>query len=488
MSIYSILRRSTKTKKIRFIIQSIFFVISILIFFSVISEEKIVQIYNAFYIFPTLSSLFWQTIPEFIAVTLLVIVIPMFVGRVYCSYFCPVGFVQDIAKRVSDFFKIKKTVSNNNYTLRIFILFLCLFLLVKQSFYYGYLDHFSNFGRVLGLFYTPSLSALIPGIIFLLIITLLPVFYPRWFCRNLCPSGALFEIFGKRALFSISNSKKCNACSVCESICPTLCIKEGDIEYDMCINCFECIEICPKKALQFSFANKKNSLEEVPATPESRRKFLYQGLFSIMGVGAGYSIKENAAAQKKDYSKTIIPPGSGSTSAFLSKCSMCHLCVSVCPTKVLKPSGITSGASIYLKPNMDFNSSYCSYECNTCLSVCPTQAISYFPLDQKKQIKIGSAKLNKETCIPYVKKKDCAACAEHCPTAAVVMERQGDINRPVTKDELCIGCGACQHACPVEPERAIIVAPLLVHTVADNPKPTDREDKIRQPESSDFPF
>ena len=118
----------TKTNKIRFIIQSFFFIIFLLIFFSVISEEKIIQIYNAFYVFPTLSSLFRQAIPGFIAVTLLVIVIPMFVGRIYCSYFCPVGFVQDIAKKVSDFLKIKKTASHNRYTLRMFILFFCLFL------------------------------------------------------------------------------------------------------------------------------------------------------------------------------------------------------------------------------------------------------------------------------------------------------------------------------------------------------------------------
>lgn len=36
--------------------------------------------------------------------------------------------------------------------------------------------------------------------------------------------------------------------------------------------------------------------------------------------------------------------------------------------------------------------------------------------------------------------------------------------------DICIGCGACEHACPVWPHRAIFVEGESVHKVAQMPK------------------
>jgi ferredoxin len=56
---------------------------------------------------------------------------------------------------------------------------------------------------------------------------------------------------------------------------------------------------------------------------------------------------------------------------------------------------------------------------------------------------------------------------------------------PEINHDYCIGCGACQHSCPVEGDRAIVVTPEDIHTIAYTPTGTG------QPQvdtSADFPF
>jgi ferredoxin len=143
---------------------------------------------------------------------------------------------------------------------------------------------------------------------------------------------------------------------------------------------------------------------------------------------------------------------------------------------------------------MNYDRGYCEYECDRCLKVCPSGAISRFPLETKKKIKIGSSELNKDLCIPFVSKRDCAACQEQCPTGAITMEPRGNTRVPVLNDDYCIGCGSCQYACPVKPVRAILVKPKGVHSFAFNPRqqgPKARKKGLQyipKPEKSEFPF
>jgi formate hydrogenlyase subunit 6/NADH:ubiquinone oxidoreductase subunit I len=136
---------------------------------------------------------------------------------------------------------------------------------------------------------------------------------------------------------------------------------------------------------------------------------------------------------------------------------------------------------------MDYDSSFCNYECNACLKVCPTGAIKEYSLEEKKIIQIGFANLDKKKCIAYVQNKQCGICAEYCPTSAVyLVPYKKNLPAPVTDSEICIGCGACENACPARPEKAITVEGNPVHK-----RVAKREGKppvnMKQ-ESRDFPF
>jgi ferredoxin len=118
---------------------------------------------------------------------------------------------------------------------------------------------------------------------------------------------------------------------------------------------------------------------------------------------------------------------------------------------------------------MDFSTAYCTYDCVLCTSVCPSGAILPLSPEEKKDVQIGTSRFVKEDCIVETKKKDCGACAEHCPTKAVTMVPYGSLMLPELRNELCVGCGACEHACPTIPYKAIFIVASDEHGRARRP-------------------
>jgi ferredoxin len=112
--------------------------------------------------------------------------------------------------------------------------------------------------------------------------------------------------------------------------------------------------------------------------------------------------------------------------------------------------------------------------------------------EEKQRTKIGDAALVRDLCIVIKNGTKCGACAEHCPTGAVRMVvGLSELPEPVFTSSICIGCGACHHACPVKPQKAITVSGLPVHEVAQ--KPSDSLFDIPSPpaaidDSGLFPF
>jgi ferredoxin len=183
----------------------------------------------------------------------------------------------------------------------------------------------------------------------------------------------------------------------------------------------------------------------------------------------------------------VIPPGGISVSNFTALCTACHLCVSVCPSHVIKPSLLQYGPAGIFQPVMDYDSSFCNYECCECLKVCPTGAMKEYPLESKKLIQIGQANLIRENCIVYARSEHCGICAEYCPTGAVyLVPYEKGLPAPVTDGEICIGCGACEFACPARPEKAIYIEGNPVHGKAKRKE--EKHPEKKNAEEKDFPF
>ena len=137
---------------------------------------------------------------------------------------------------------------------------------------------------------------------------------------------------------------------------------------------------------------------------------------------------------------------------------------------------------------MDFKTSYCDFDCVACTTVCPSGAILPQDVESKHIIQLGKTRFVKENCVVYSEKTDCGACAEHCPTKAVKMELDPEVNMkaPSITEDICIGCGACEFACPTKPYKAIYIESNGVHEVAQKPKEEKIDEKVDFTE--EFPF
>jgi ferredoxin len=136
---------------------------------------------------------------------------------------------------------------------------------------------------------------------------------------------------------------------------------------------------------------------------------------------------------------------------------------------------------------MNYDASYCNFDCVLCSQVCPTGAILPLDVSLKKEVQIGRAQFIKDDCIVVSKKKDCGACSEHCPTKAVTMvPYEKKLMVPEVNNEVCVGCGACEHACPVLPNKAIYVSANQIHQKAKKPQSKKAESSFDS--SQEFPF
>ncbi len=198
----------------------------------------------------------------------------------------------------------------------------------------------------------------------------------------------------------------------------------------------------------------------------SRRAAMGAGL---TGVGAAMLFAVHPQAGTRSFNPSLVrPPGSVTEQDFLGRCIRCGECMKVCPTNAIQPTLFEAGLEGLWSPVMDMKLGYCEYECNLCMQVCPTDAIQLLPLEEKKQIRIGTAFFDKNRCLPYAFARPCIVCEEHCPTPkkAIWFEEVEVLNekaerltlkQPRINPDLCIGCGICENKCVVEDQPAVRV-------------------------------
>jgi ferredoxin len=450
-----------------------------------------------------------------------VLLLTLAFGRVYCSSICPLGTFQDVVIRLAERARGKRRF---RYAQPKFLWHYGLLALIALLFLGGnllllnLLEPFSNYGRmlqalvrpaviagnngiayVLGLidvyavfqvaFHPLNIGVMVSALSFLGVVAYLSFTRGRLFCNLLCPAGALLGLISRVSFVRlVIDPRTCKECGLCEKVCKASCIdsKRLHLDYSACVNCFNCVHVCPTVGLKYVGLFTPTPAKEALPVDKGRRRFLAGSLTSmtvLVGLGTDTLVVPPAERQKHP----VTPPGSVSIEHFTARCTACHLCVSACPTRVLNPTFLEYGVRGVLQPKMDYWANYCNYECTVCGTVCPTGAILPVPVEQKKLIQMGKVHFVKDECIVVTKKKDCGACSEHCPTKAVRMvPYEQKLMIPETDNEICVGCGACEHACPTLPYKAIYVESNVVHLQAKKP-PVEKPEKPKE-EPVEFPF
>jgi len=432
-------------------------------------------------------------------------------GRWYCAALCPLGTLQDLASLLG---RGRRAYARPLHPLRaaVFVAVVALAAAGAASLA-SWVDPWSLFARfsaydlqsLLRLARSedlPGLSAAAVAASGAAVLAVLAASFlsGRWFCGNLCPAGSALGLLNAAAPLRVRlDGGSCVSCGACASVCRGSCIeaKEKRLDSTRCVNCLACLSVCPTGAIRYGPRGRGEAAHR-PArrSPVSRigddargggargdgARGLTRAQF-LAAAGGGIAALSSLALPARAFAagaeasaapgQPVLPPGARSVDRFLGSCVACGLCVSRCPSKVLQPALGQLGVSGVLVPRLDHSVSYCQYDCTACMDACPSGALEKLALERKRVAKIGDATLARTRCVVFTNETKCGACAEHCPTGAVRMVAgETGLPEPVFTSSICIGCGACHHACPVRPDRAITVSGLALQTVAERPSPT----------------
>ncbi len=281
----------------------------------------------------------------------------------------------------------------------------------------------------------------------------------RYWCRYLCPLGALLGVFAWRPLLRrATNRETCNQCDLCGTRCPGAAAAAPGEQWKPaeCFGCLNCTESCRRESLAFQFVWPWRREPKVEGVDLSKRALVGAALGGLVAVPL---LRLGPQARGKTFHPALIrPPGALGEREFLKRCTACGLCMKICPTGGLQPTLTEAGLEGLWTPRLVPLVGHCDYTCNLCGQVCPTGAIQPLSVEEKQKVCIGLAQFDTTRCIPYTYGRDCIICEEQCPIPdkaiyaleVEVRDRNGQtktIHQPHVDLAKCIGCGVCEHAC-----------------------------------------
>ena len=327
--------------------------------------------------------------------------------RFFCRWICPVGLCVDGAGRLGR--RLGQRPMRGPLLGR-WIVWLTIGGALLGYPFLVWLDPLSIFANVPFLIrHSSRIVIWLPSTGFLAII-LLSIIWPRAWCERICPLGAFQDLMllARRFLHSIINGK--------------------------------------------SKAEKQKNVDLIIA----RR--------TVLGVAFGAVLTYLIRPVRAKTSPPLRPPGARDESQFAGVCTRCGNCLRVCPSGIIERDSGQNGWSNLFTPVLRFDNDYCREDCIRCTEVCPSGALMSLSLKEKMFIQIGLPQVDMNVCL-LGDDRECSVCKRWCPYDAirhVFSEKQYTLV-PQIDPKKCTGCGACEAACPTEPQKAIVVLPNTAH-------------------------
>ena len=214
--------------------------------------------------------------PAGLTIFLAALFIGLLLRKGFCGWICPVGFTSNLAEKAGKKLKIlwqpPLWLDLPLLSLKYILLFFFLYLIAWKM----TLDQIESFhtspynlavdAKMLLFFLDPS--ALAAGIMLFLVAVSFVI--RNFWCRYLCPYGALLGLLALAGPFQVKRDRKtCIDCKKCEKTCPASIrlTTKNTIRTGECIGCTECISVCPVEdclTLSLPF-HRKNSILILPA-------------------------------------------------------------------------------------------------------------------------------------------------------------------------------------------------------------------------------
>lgn len=235
-------------------------------------------------------------------------------GRVFCGWVCPIGFIQELASKLTNWMRRwpdQKRMRHIRFALAAvllvgtavtysfvrpanepvlqglaagYLIVLAILIILSiadrqwevrlRTVRYGALSFFVVV-TVLGIYthaafcvlftndWRRSPELLLGGVLFASLVLSL-----AW-CRFLCPEGALLGLLTRLSGWKIRlNRSKCTSCNTCNQVCPVECIDLGEVDEKSCLYCCRCADSCPTRAIYMAGeTSSPESLAGLPAVP-----------------------------------------------------------------------------------------------------------------------------------------------------------------------------------------------------------------------------
>ncbi len=506
-----------------------------------------------------------HTLYRWLSLALITVILTIIFGRFFCSWVCPFGSIHHffgyLAKRNK---KTAEKIRLNKYRkaqcikyyILVFFLITAAFPSLAATLQTGLLDPIPLVTRSFNIMLMPivdrffHITSAAPRfyegawliLTIFLAVVLLNFVIPRFYCRFICPLGAFFGLIDRFAVWRIGKKRAERPdCRLCEVNCEGACQPTHDFRISECVLCFNCLADCKHELI--TYQNASSAGGEITDPDISRRGFILSlagGALALPAVRLANTLGANY------YPGLIRPPGALPEKEFLKRCVKCGQCMRICPTNVIQPASIQGGLENLWTPalNNRIGSSGCQLNCVACGQICPTAAIRPISLDEKLgindfaesgPIKLGTAFVDRNRCLPWSFGRPCIVCEENCPvspkaiftTVSFEAVRDGELTatkisgdtietettiqpdryatgdyycvigparfkivensantlklegkekpeqylssngkikievrlqKPYIDPQKCIGCGVCEHECPVSGKRAIRVS------------------------------
>lgn len=190
----------------------------------------------------------------------ILILFGLLLGRLICGFLCPFGLIQELL------YKIRTPKLRKSRFTRIlsYFKYVLLGIIIAIPIIYAGIPSFckyvcpaGTFEGAIGLLSNPNNSDFFSMLKYLftwkfcvlVVVVVASIFIYRFFCRFICPLGAIYSLFCKISLLGVKLDKdKCIDCGLCIQGCKMDIKHVGDHE---CIQCGECISVCPVQAISW---------------------------------------------------------------------------------------------------------------------------------------------------------------------------------------------------------------------------------------------
>ncbi|MEX0331606.1 MAG: 4Fe-4S dicluster domain-containing protein [Puniceicoccaceae bacterium] len=496
---FSTIMADMRITRVRIISQAFFFIL--FLFFVVITDLRYLKGYPVSLFLEVdplvgvATAITTGTVYKALILGLILLIPTLLLGRFFCNWICPYGTLHQLTNFLFGSRDEQQRIESNRFSnlqqLKYVIWLAMIVAALFGSLQIGLLDPICLFHRSMATAILPGINLIFPDTFYveqyfhvgawliggiLLFFVGMNVIIPRFFCRAVCPLGAFLGVLSRFSVIRIERDpNKCIDCDACLKNCQGASDPHTQLRKSECFVCFECIDDCPVDAISFSFMPNKEHEVAGPPLPGRRA-----ALASLLGV-AGYAVARASGDSDANFNKKVIrPPGSVAEEGFLERCIKCDQCIRVCPTNVLQPTVMEAGLEGFWTPILNMKVGYCELNCTLCGQVCPTGAIQRISIEEKNgrgqfaeqgPVKIGTAFYDHGRCLPWAMETPCVVCEEVCPTSpkaiysheVTIRKRDGGsmtVRRPYVDPSLCIGCGICEHECPVKDHAAIRVTAI----------------------------